>query len=234
MVRKMRMIRKKEVTPMLAIVEPARTDTSDIPTLREISPKYAALCDRRDKLQEERGTVAALVDRYVNDLYSLLRGSGKISSDAAHADRIAAIAAGNVSATAGATQAETASELRDRQSKARQQLEDIDAALLLLQDQIMRERFAASALIREIIRPRHEHLVAVMCGAMTTLHEAVTEYDKFAATCNGEQIAWSSLEPMFARFIGGVRRNDSKIAEYLRSAAKHGFISESEIPAELR
>lgn len=219
---------------MLAIVKPTRADTSDIPALREISPKYAELCDRRDKLQEERGTAVALVDRYVNDLSSLLRGSGKISSDAARADRITAIAAGNVSAMAGATEAETASEVKERQNAARRHLEDIDAALLLLQDQILRERFAASALIREIIRPQHEQLVAAMCARMTELHEAATEYDKFAATCNSEQIAWSSLEPMFARFIGGVRRNDSKIAAYLRSAAKHRFISESEIPAELR
>jgi hypothetical protein len=218
---------------MLAIVKAPRNDTFEIPTLREASREYAALCDRRTELQTKRDDLAKDAATLNQLAYEeATTASGQIGKT--RADRIAKIAGGEAVQSDAAAAPASKNELYERQVAVSQQLADFNDALLLLNSKISAARLATSAIIREQIRPMHARLVADICARLIELHRANATYHQFTATCNDEQIAWSPLEPMFPRFIGGPRRAESKIADYLHSAAKNGFIDQSMIPGELR
>jgi hypothetical protein len=204
----------------------------EMPTLRSAAPEYAELTDRRAKLQSDRDNCAALIGKLQRQRYAALRGSEN-DIEKVHARRVEAIAAGRSPVEASGSDPRSIKQIDDQQTDAEESLRELDGALRLVDGEIFRARMAASAVIREQIRPEHERLVAAICKQMIELHRANLAYHEFAAKCNAAEISWSALEPMFARFLGTPAAG-SKLADYLKMAAKAGFIEPEQIPAELR
>jgi hypothetical protein len=73
-----------------------------------------------------------------------------------------------------------------------------------------------------------------MCRALIALRDAMVDYDHIVSELQSRDIAWSNLRPMQMLFMGRPSDPQDRIAQYLREAAKYGFVEKSLIPAELK
>ncbi|SUU89994.1 hypothetical protein EDC40_10358 [Aminobacter aminovorans] len=219
---------RKTIAPVLSPAAYAigREGSGEISRLEAVSPEYARLKAKRAKLLAEQVEIATQSAKVSNGI----RG---------HRENI-------IRRLPTAQETRVAELLEDprpapsRDSAALDSLEvlearhlDLNVALAALDRRIAAARMAASAMVRDQVEPEYRALVSAICEQLIALHGAVERYEAFTDSLNADEVAWSSLVGMPLQFANG-RDRYSPVAQYLREAAKHGFISANKVPEAIR
>ncbi len=204
----------------------------DIPTLAQVSPKYAELTARHARMSERFFTE---IPAEMKKLLERMQADGIVNAPGGEA---AAAARTRVQELVGdAPQADGVAPQMDpalAMQRLRTERADLDAAMPLLAQRITAERMAASKLVCERIELRYREIVASLCATLVEAHGIMVEYQIFADTLNRDGVAWARLGPAPALFIGHPSDRQSQLAYYLRECAEKRLISSSSIPRELR
>ena len=112
---------------------------------------------------------------------------------------------------------------------------DIIAAIAEVDRRLGREAAKSSKIICGNVRAEYDRHVGGVIDAMLALHEANLAYRDFATELNDSDISWTSYLPvLLPTFLGHPRDRHSRLGYYLREAKSAGFITEDQIPPELR
>jgi hypothetical protein len=194
-----------------------------VPALEDVSPQYRALLEQRTSLQERSGAA----QRRVDTINERIQTGRFISTDELAAKmRVAAL----IGDTAPDEQTVDRAELK----KLTIEINDIAAAIKILEQRISRERQRASGLVCNTVRDSYAGVVREQCVQLVGLLEAMTAYANLTDDLNENDISWTALIPMPLGWIGSPRDGQGRAAHFLREACEHGFFETDKIPHALR
>jgi hypothetical protein len=120
-------------------------------------------------------------------------------------------------------------------AEIRGEIEDVKQALATIDHHLRDARYAASALICDAVEAEYRARVASICGDLVKLYRSRKAYTEMIDALEIQGVAWSRLHPMQPTFLGDAHEtSNSRIALYLRDAEKAGFISQKDIPEDIR
>lgn len=195
----------------------AKTNKCLVPSL-DSDPVYAALIQRRDAIKAEK----AALEAEWSELVPML----KDRAGAKHASRLAELLGDDHDAVPVAD-AERANELSDEIDLRRRALEELDNRITVARVQV-------SKTITDALRPEYGRRVQAICEALVQAHEASVELHGLIAEFEAKDIAWSRLEPLQPRLLGGPTDAHSHLRRYLKDALKAGYLTPENLPAALR
>jgi len=112
---------------------------------------------------------------------------------------------------------------------------DLVAVIEELERRLNAEQGPIDAEICARLKPEHDQLAHAMCKTLIALQAQMKTYRAFTDRLNSEGIAWSGrLRPAQLTALGDPIDKNSRLAMYLDDMARHGIVSQAEIPAEIR
>lgn len=212
----------------------SQDEFTKLPTLAEVSPRYASLIEKqtavvtaRDGLRNE---YFALLDKGITGSAYVAKPKTESDEDRAAADRVARIL--GQASPAPQARTEAAPSTLDVMFRMQSELADFEAALLILGKRLEEERRAASSVILANIEPRHRALADTLLKAMLTLHDANLRYGEFVNGVNENRISWGDTTTIAPWFIGEPTSRDSNLSQYLHEACANGYLPRAKLPAE--
>lgn len=208
---------------MLKVLQ--KTDDNHVPTLREVSPEYARLCDRQGELNNR---IAAATQ----EMRAIWRDAGDRAPPTPRVDRPTALRIAKLLDGDAAKDAvsDVAATEQERFIALSLEIADIKEAMPALEGRIRAAHAAASAIIREGIRDRHSKLVAETAATLRDLHRLNGEYWELTDQLNRDNVAWASIGSAFMRFPGHPKDRGSQLGYWFRDAAKDGHIASGDVP----
>jgi hypothetical protein len=193
-----------------------------IPTLAAVSPPYAALLERREKIWAQQRTL--------RDQLTAARGEtaspDPAEKDSEKARRVAELL-GEPAAPAKPVKkhAETIGRVKAEQ-------EAVEEALRQIEVRIRAERLVASDTICDMIAEQMRGRTYDVINATLALHKANVALTAMAEDLNGKDIAWSCLNPIFPAFADDPRQIRGGLAQFLHEAVELGWIDKGKLPLE--
>jgi hypothetical protein len=193
-----------------------------VPSLEDFSD-YRNLTEKRSALQQQLSVTQKKIDATSERIRS-----GKFITEDEHASKL------RIASILGDAAPDDATIDRVELKRLCAEIQDIEAALKVLETRISSERMRASAAICEQVKAEHARLVTDQCEKLIALVESARAYEMFTGALNAGDIAWTSLIPMFMQWQGRASDGQGKPAHFLREAVKEGFIPAEALPLRLR
>lgn len=194
-----------------------------VPTLREASPRYADIDDRRSQLGERLQALDA-------ECLRLSRVIAKGMADIGIAERNQRIAELAGVPVPGLRQSDV-----ERLQLARAERDEVKEALRLVDIERNEAWLDASALVCEAVAEVHKGLQRNVFHAAVRFHEAWSRQQALLDDVRRTGAAFSALRPELPDFLGRdptVRSDD--FAQWFRDLVRAGHVTRDELPAAYR
>lgn len=207
-----------------------RPSDDQIPALRSVSREVASLEDTQLGLDKRR--LALLSER--EPILEKLRGRESYRIEVERTDPDAVAVARLLGEEVVSPRVPTRSLEDARLTEIQNEIRIIDRATEELGRRLARARSAASPLICEQVRDRHQALARNLLNALKAVHQANADYTAFGEAMNTAQVSWGELNPIFPLFLDDPRNRFSDIAQFLFEAVEAGWLRQEQLPKELQ
>lgn len=194
-----------------------------IPSLREVSPRYATIEDRRAALNARQQELDAEYRR----LWILIAENQANRGISERDQRVAAVA--------GLPEPQRRHSDAVRLSEVADEREVLREALHLVEVDQRDAWLEASAEVCRHVADEHTRLQLDMFRAAVSLHDAWSRHEVFLAEVRKTGAAFSSLRPQPPTFLGvhPTRRQD-QLAQWFRDLVEAGHVTKADLPAAYR
>lgn len=175
-----------------------------VPPLTSV-PAYAALAAKRTELQD-------LQTASRRELRKLERELSETPTPAHRAGVAALLGEATVEQNG----------VHERIAELRRTDRDAAAALSVIEQRLREARSSASRVVCDEVRPEYARRVAGLCRALEALAAERKAYDDLRGQLEAEDIAWSTLRPMYLGWIGDPV-DGGHIAVFLNNAREAGY-----------
>jgi hypothetical protein len=191
-----------------------------IPTPAELHPRIGELEAKRNKLHTEKTAKvaeAAIIRARIQD---------SPSNGNAAENRVRAIL--------GEAALPDAAPDMPRLEQLLRELNDINSALGILDNEIHNQRNIGSRLVCDAIKPEVTKRAKAFAQALLDLHAANSEYDRFLEEIENTGANISSLNRIFLSYLGSPRDPCGAYHYSMRDFVDSGIIARSEMPKAIR
>lgn len=204
-----------------------------VPSLRDVSPEYGALLDRRLELMNER-------DRLEREIRGIRRGKAPASliADVSERRRVrTAELLGDLVADADdIVVGPKRDEVDDHLGVLRDELEAVEAALTVIAKRLPTVQAMASQMICRQVAEPYKAIVRRLVDSMLDAYEAHAELSEVREQMEHEDVAYVSglPTPVATPMFGHARARDSRFANWVRTAVETGYLPWSDVPEALK